>query len=191
MVKRNPPELGKILQDLRKDKKLTLEKLAQSAGISKSMLSQIERGQTNPTFATLWSLTQALGIEISNILDDKEKESSSPALIEHLEGHFTPTIKSADEKCFLKILSPISSVSNLEWYEVEMEEGATLQSAAHSPSTVEHLTVLSGMLRIQAEDTLLDAHQGDTVRYRADCPHSITNIHKGKSRALLVMSLGN
>ena len=57
-----PPLLGPRLHQLRKRKKLTLDELAVMSGVSRSMLSQIERGQTNPTFATLWNLTRALGV---------------------------------------------------------------------------------------------------------------------------------
>ena len=44
------PELGGALQAIRKERKLTLEQLADRSGVSKSMLSQIERGKVNPTF---------------------------------------------------------------------------------------------------------------------------------------------
>lgn len=47
------PNLGPKLQAIRKEKSLTLEQLAERSSVSKSMLSQIERGQANPTFATL------------------------------------------------------------------------------------------------------------------------------------------
>ena len=51
----DPPQLGPRLQQIRKKRRLTLDQLAVMSGVSRSMLSQIERGQTNPTFATLWN----------------------------------------------------------------------------------------------------------------------------------------
>ena len=53
------PLLGPQIQQLRKRRRLTLEQLASLSGVSRSMLSQIERSQANPTFATLWNLTRA------------------------------------------------------------------------------------------------------------------------------------
>ncbi len=191
MTKRTPPELGQALQALRKSKSLTLDELAQSSGISKSMLSQIERGQTNPTFATLWSLTNALGVEISDILEQSENAQNTPILIEHLEAHFTPTIQSPDAKCTLKILSPVSSVANLEWYEMRIQKEGSLQSGAHTGGTTEHLTVLKGELLVTSGDTNITLKEGETARYRADFPHSITNMADQETMAILVVATQN
>lgn len=187
MSKRTPPELGQTLQALRKGKSLTLDKLADASGISKSMLSQIERGQTNPTFATLWSLTNALGVEIGDILEQSENAQNTPVLIEHLEAHFTPTIKSPDGKCSLKILSPVSSVANLEWYEMRLQAGGCLESGAHTNGTLEHLTVLTGALEVTSNDTVIPLKEGETARYRADFPHAISNTASGEAVAILVV----
>ncbi|NVK17677.1 MAG: helix-turn-helix transcriptional regulator [Methylocystaceae bacterium] len=187
MSKRTPPELGQALQTLRKSQKLTLDKLAEASGISKSMLSQIERGQTNPTFATLWSLTNALGVEIADILEQSDTDQSTPVLIEHLQAHFTPTIKSPDGKCSLKILSPVSSVSNLEWYEMRVQKGGALDSAAHTNATVEHLSVLKGNMTVTSNETDIPVNEGETVRYRADFPHSIRNDSTEEAIAILVV----
>ena len=62
------PPLGPHIQQIRKARRLTLEQLAAASGVSRSMLSQIERGQANPTFATLWNLTRALNIDISALV---------------------------------------------------------------------------------------------------------------------------
>ena len=63
-----PPQLGPRLRDQRQARGLTLEGLAQASGVSRSMLSQVERGEANPTFATLWSLTQALGLSLDDLV---------------------------------------------------------------------------------------------------------------------------
>ena len=55
MSSTSTPQIGPVLQRHRKMAGLTLEQLAEKSGVSKSMLSQIERGQANPTFAVLWS----------------------------------------------------------------------------------------------------------------------------------------
>ena len=52
-----PPQIGPVIQKARKARHLTLEQLSRLSGVSRSMLSQIERSETNPTFAVVWSLT--------------------------------------------------------------------------------------------------------------------------------------
>ena len=59
------PEIGKIMKEARKSLGLTLERLSERTGVSRSMLSAIERGATNPTFSIVWALSQALGVDLS------------------------------------------------------------------------------------------------------------------------------
>ena len=57
-------QLGKTIQRLRKAYNLSLSELAEQSGVAKSIISQIERNETNPTLATIWRLSQALDISI-------------------------------------------------------------------------------------------------------------------------------
>ena len=56
-----PPRVGDMLAALRQARALSLDELSRLAGVSKSMLSQIERAQANPTVAVVWRLANALG----------------------------------------------------------------------------------------------------------------------------------
>ena len=67
------PALDVIVREARKAGGLTLEQLAEKSGVSKSMLSQIERGIVSPTFSVLWNLTQSLGIDLS-VLDQSASD---------------------------------------------------------------------------------------------------------------------
>ena len=128
-IRRDPPDLGGRLLALRKDRRLTLDRLAAASGVSKSMLSQIERGRVNPTVATLWNLTQALGIDIGELLGTPAGVLEGPPL-EHLKAHATPAIASADERCSLRILNPPRQALSFEWYEMAVEPGGALRSEA-------------------------------------------------------------
>src|SRR5437870_10089332 len=60
-------ELGERLRAIRQLRRRTLREIASAAGISESFLSQLERGRTNATIATLQRLATALGIEVSDL----------------------------------------------------------------------------------------------------------------------------
>lgn len=62
-----PPRVGEQIQRLRNERKLTLDDLSRAAGVSKSMLSEIERDKANPTIAVAWRLTNALGITLDEL----------------------------------------------------------------------------------------------------------------------------
>ena len=181
-----PPLLGPRLQHLRKRRKLTLEQLATRSGVSRSMLSQIERGQTNPTFATLWNLTRALGVELSELVEGRS--GAQGAAITILPAHFTPEIRTADGACTLRILSPAANAGGFEWYELVMRPGASLLSDPHASGAVEHLTVLEGSLEVRSGPEASALPTGATGRYPADVPHAILNPGPAPARAILVVA---
>src|ERR687889_2129959 len=67
-------QLGKTIQRLRKAYNLSLSELAEQSGVAKSIISQIEGNETNPTLATIWRLSQALDVSIERVLATAEDE---------------------------------------------------------------------------------------------------------------------
>lgn len=182
----NTPEIGPIIQRHRKQRELTLGQLSELSGVSKSMLSQIERGQANPTFAVLWSLTRALGIEFNDLIEGGLEAEDNEKVTVVTEAN-TPEIKSADGDCTLRILSPPQMTGELEWYHLEIAPGGALTSSAHAPGTVEHVTVISGSFEITSDSSSRTVKAGETARFAADVPHQIANTGKRAAKGLLVV----
>ena len=67
-------QLGKTVQRLRKAYNLSLSELSEQSGVAKSIISQIERNETNPTLATIWRLAQALDVSIERVLQAADDE---------------------------------------------------------------------------------------------------------------------
>jgi transcriptional regulator with XRE-family HTH domain len=65
---------GKILQDERKAKKISQEKLAKHTGLDRTFISLIENGKRNPTFTTILKICSALEIEPSELFSIYEKK---------------------------------------------------------------------------------------------------------------------
>ncbi|HPF47426.1 MAG: helix-turn-helix transcriptional regulator [Alphaproteobacteria bacterium] len=187
MSQSSPPDIGLKIKQLRSARNLTLDQLANQSGVSKSMLSQIERNKTNPTVATLWSMTQALGVDISELLGSKPSSQDKKKHISVTKSHQTPEIQSADGKCTLKILGPLDLVSKVEWYDVFIEQGGILESDPHVKGTKEHLTVLDGDISVTSDEQEMILSTGDTARYDADVDHSIRNISKKTAHVILLV----
>lgn len=179
-----PPRVGAALQALRQAQGLSLDELSRRAGVSKSMLSQIERNQANPTVAVVWRLANALRVELSELLSGAR--SNAPA-IETVAAHATPGLNSPDGLCHLRILGPIDLAGQFEWYELSIKPGGALESAPHEPGSREHLSVLSGSLSISAGGAEQTVKAGETARYAVDGAHAIRNGGKQVANALLVV----
>lgn len=180
-----PPRVGDALAALRDRQGLSLEELSRRAGVSKSMLSQIERAQANPTVAVVWRLANALGVPLTDLLHPAPR-TAAPA-ITTVARHATPTLRGADAGCELRILGPIELAGQFEWYELSLQPGAVLDSAAHEPGSREHLSVLAGQLALNAGAHVAQLAAGETARYAADQPHAIRNTGRGVATALLVV----
>ncbi len=179
--------LGKHLQRLRKDRRLTLEQLALKSGVSRSMLSQIERGQANPTFGTLWNLSNALGLDMSELVENVETTVLAQKPLEHLTAANTPRISNPQSGCTLTILGPSSLVQEFEWYDLRIDRAGALASEAHAAGCMEHLTVIAGQAKVMSGENVLVLNEGDTARYRADVPHEIAAVGDAALHAILVV----
>jgi XRE family transcriptional regulator, regulator of sulfur utilization len=182
-----PPRVGTTLAALRHGQGLSLDELSRRAGVSKSMLSQIERNQANPTVAVVWRLSNALGVGLSDLL---EGGKAAPPAIVTVAAQATPTLRSDSGGHELRILGPIELAGAFEWYELLLQPGGALVSEPHEPGSREHLTVLSGSIEVSAGDEQQRLKHGETARYAVDRPHAIRNLGKTVATALLVVMHG-
>ena len=180
-----PPSVAATLKRLRRQKSLSLEELAQLSGVSRSMLSQIERDTTNPTVATLWRITTALGVSIDEALNTIAQATD----LEVLPSHALPQIGSADGLMALRVLGPLTAAGTHEWYELTAKPKAVLDSKAHAAGTREHLYVTEGEITVNSGEQCQVVTAGSLARYHADLPHTLRNSGKVVAKAWLTVLL--
>ncbi|ALA16304.1 transcriptional regulator with XRE-family HTH domain [Chelatococcus caeni] len=178
-------QLGKTVQRLRKAYNLSLSELAEQSGVAKSIISQIERNETNPTLATIWRLSQALDISIDRVLSSADDEP----FIQKSSRADTPILVSDDGKMRLAIIGWIKTVEWLQWYDVQAEPGAVLDSDSHQRGSVECLSVLEGEFEVEVGGVVQQARTGESLRYRCDRPHTVRCIGNAPGRAVMVCIL--
>ncbi|MEZ5755670.1 MAG: helix-turn-helix domain-containing protein [Paracoccaceae bacterium] len=173
--------LAASLREARKARGLSLDAVAKLSGVSRSMVSQIERGESSPTVATLWNLTQALQVDFAGLLEGRPAPG-----IEITRAGAAPVI-ARSPGVRIRILSPAETVGEHEVYDLSFEPGAALVSDPHSPGCREHLTVVEGALSVQSGEDAEDLGPGDTARYAADRPHAIRAGAGAGARAILIV----
>lgn len=190
-VRQLPPEIGRRLREIRLRKNMTLSEIEALSGVSKSMLSQIERGKVNPTFARVWHLTRSLGVGVAELLGEVSSHFEETRQFEHVKVYRTPTITSADGLCTTKILNPVRFQLPFEWYEMTLERGGALRANAHGNGAWEHMTVASGRVVVEIGGKEVTLEEGETVRYSAEQPHGVRNEYPGVSKVFLVLVASN
>ena len=173
--------LATALREARRARGLSLDAVAKLSGVSRSMVSQIERGESSPTVATLWNLTQALQVDFAGLLEPR----AAPA-IAITRAAQAPTIAGRGDGVTIRILSPAETVGSHEVYDLTFTATGRLVSAPHAPGCREHLTVIDGALRVTSGEDAEQLSTGDTARYPADRPHRI-EATGAPARALLIV----
>ncbi len=190
---KNPPsnngesgaELGKTIQRLRKAYNLSLGELSEQSGVAKSIISQIERNETNPTLSTVIRLSRALDTTVDEVL----RGETSSLFIEHQTKSGIPMLESQDGLCRLAIVGPLSLVDSFQWYDFHAKPKGVLESEPHPQGTIEHLYIVSGELEVTTGTETKTAKPGEALRYRADVPHRIVNVGQGEAHAVMVLAL--
>lgn len=174
--------LCRRLKQLRSERGWSLDALANASGVSRSMLSQIERAQANPTLAVTFRIARAFGMSLGELVEAPGATSSVEVI--RAEDH-TYHYRS-DEHCRIRTLSPLNLEKDVEFYEVQLKQGGALRSAPHFEGTREFLTVQKGRVRVESAGDVEELNPGDSASYRADVPHAIINAGKGDAVIFLV-----
>lgn len=191
--KRPPPEsgpeginenLGKRVKKLRGDKGWSLAELAEASGVSRSMLSEIEREKANPTLTVTFRIARAFGLTLQELIESAEASASK---IQVVRASDPAQVFRRDKHHEIRTLSPLNLEKDVEFYEVRLKPGGALRSQPHFESTREFLTVEEGSVCIESGPDKEDLIKGDSGTYRADVPHAIVNTGKGTALVFLVV----
>ena len=154
--------ISENLRQIRKEKKLSLDSMAEQTGVSKSMLGQIERGESSPTVATLWKIATGLHISFTALLEGRQTETQ---LIQR--GEVSPLL--SDEGRFR--LFPYDAERRFEMLSIELEPGTRSESVPHEDGTEEFVLVFEGALRLTVDGVEYVVEAGEGIRYLANKPH--------------------
>jgi transcriptional regulator with XRE-family HTH domain len=174
-------DLAARVRALRTDRGWSLKGMSDLCGVSRSMLSQIERGEANPTVAVALAIATAFNISLDELV---APDQHSPLEVIHADDpHY---VYRSDDACRIRTLSPLTSQRQLEFYEITLQPDGALRSAAHFTGTREHLTVQRGRVRVEAGQHASDLRAGDSIAYPADVPHAIVNIGRRAASVYLI-----
>ena len=177
--------LGSQLQSLRTQRGLSVRKLAASAGITASMLSQIEHERVSPSIQTLRALAQALDVPLYSFFLAPSSSAASPVVTPNtraLIGHkndpnvsyelLTPDTSGNIEFCMM-IVPPHSS-SNTQFQSHAGEEVAFFHAGAS--------------IELDLDNARYSMRPGDSVRIPAHSQHCWHNITDQPAHILFALS---
>jgi transcriptional regulator with XRE-family HTH domain len=176
-------DLGRRVKKLRSDRGWSLEELASVCGVSRSMLSEIERERANPTLSVTYRIARAFGLSLQDLIESADSASS----IQVTRADDSAQVFRSDKLCEIRTLSPLHLEKDIEFYEIRLPPNGSLASQPHVEGTREVLIVKEGGVSLQSGNSNESLAKGDSATYRADVPHSITNPGKRESVLFLVV----
>ncbi len=173
--------LGRRVKKLRSERGWSLEDLATASGVSRSMLSEIEREKANPTLTVTYRIAQAFGLNLQDLIETAEAASN----IRIIRASERSQVFRSDKQCQIRTLSPLNLEKEIEFYELTLKPMGELRSQPHYEGTREFLTVEQGSVRVESGADCEDLGKGDSGTYRADVAHAIVN--KGADEAVVFL----
>jgi transcriptional regulator with XRE-family HTH domain len=176
-------EIGEIiavnLKRIREERHLSLGQLAEQAGVSKVILSQIEKGDSNPTINTIWKITGALQLPYTSLLEPPEAKAIhvKKADIHGLE----------EDKYHIFSYYPKDQDRNFEMYQIEMDAGCTHPSIGHSSNSAEYIMVMEGQMILEVNGTEYRLAVDDALYFDASYPHVYKNTSDQRVKAVLII----
>lgn len=177
--------LARNLKALRESKKLSLEKVAELTGVSKTMIGQIERGESTPTITTIWKIANGLKTSFSTLINTPQSDT------EIILGSDIQALSEDNGKYRVYPLFPFENEKRFEVYSVEIEKDGFLSADAHLEGTEELITVFDGELTIHVNNEVYTIKSGDSIRFKADRPHTYHNPGKVLTRLNMTLYYPN
>lgn len=175
--------LAEEIRRRRRERDLSLEALAALSGVSRSMISKIERGEAVPSTAVLSRLAEALGVTFSRLM-----APATELEVLLIPASRQPVLRDEASGFLRRCLSPVLPGRGIDWVLNTLPPGATTgEFVAHRRGVSEYIFVLKGRLRAMIGDRAVVVEEGDSLYFEADAGHAFTNLGTDVCQYFLVI----
>ena len=176
-------EIGEIiacnLKRLREERNLSLGQLAEMAGVSKVMPSQLEKGASNPTINTVWKITGALHEPYTSLLELPQDHA-----IHIRKQDIHPLVEG---KYHIFNYYPKDADRDFELYQIELEPGGVHKSIGHPVDSSEYIMMIEGRMELEVREKVYLLSPDDGFCFNASVPHVYRNRENQNAKAVLMI----
>lgn len=182
---KTPFRFGEKLRTVRERKGLTLKVVASAAGVSESLVSQIERNRVSPAIDTLLSLADALEIDLEYLFEEYRRDR--PVRVIRAEERRTV---GENGILFEEVARPIEGdgAHAIEAYYISIPAGNETKRGSYGHLGREFGVVTEGIGELHYETKVYHLKKGDSISFSATAPHTLVNTGSSEFRALWVVT---
>jgi transcriptional regulator with XRE-family HTH domain len=176
-------QFGETIRSVRERRSMTLREVAEKAGVSESLVSQIERNRVSPAIDTLLALADALEMDFEYLFAGLKRERPIKTVRKNERPHYR-----SKPGVLYEQLAQVDEQGGIEAYIITIEAGAQTGNAECGHQGWELGIVESGVMELNAGSRVYKLKAGDSVSFKADTPHSLSNPGKKPLKVFWVMS---
>jgi transcriptional regulator with XRE-family HTH domain len=175
--------LGRRVRALRRERGLTLDGLARRSGVSRAMISKLERGEKNPTPVVAAKVAEGLGVSLSQVVGVEERRE---VVVVHRERRMV--MRDPETGFERQLLSPSFGGRGIEFIRNVVPIGSTSgEFPPHRRGVSEYVVVERGRLRALLGSDEYFLERGDALYFEADVTHRFDNAGEGECSYYLVI----
>jgi len=180
--------IGNKIRDLRKKAGLVLQNLSERTGLSKPLLSQIEKETVSPPIATLLKISKALNTNISFFFQNDGSEEKVVVVRKDESKVIDSRYFGREESGYYhEALAFKKSKKYMEPFLVEFKRKRVDQLSYFSHDGEEFIYLLEGVLEFRTEDQKYILQPGDSLYFESSIPHAYRALERKNARALTVV----
>ena len=173
--------IAENIKRIRKTQKMSIERTAEAAGVSRSMLGQIERGEANPSAALLYKIATALKVPMEDLLQHEPETED-----QFYRGVDSVGLRVGGGKVQVHATLPYDAFSALQQSRLDVFIGGKYELPPEKPGTIGYLLLISsGAVTVAAGEETYRLEQWDGLRFHADRPCVLENNTSSNARMLL------
>lgn len=177
-------QLGARVRDLRQQQRLTLDALAARSGVSRAMLSKIERGENNPTLVVVVKVALGLGITTSQLIGVEERRE-----VVLVPKERRMVFRDEETGFERQLLFPTFDGNSIEFVRHVLPPGIMSgDMPAHKRGDEKYIVVECGRLRVVLPRAAYLVEEGDALYFECDVTHRFENAGEGTCSYFLVIN---
>lgn len=178
-------QISNRIKERRREKNITVQELAQRAGVSKGLISQIENSRTIPSLIVLIEIIKALEVDLNEFFKDmRSKTIHAPILVKRKDEYENFEKEHATGFYYQRIFTQVIRQSTVDIVILDLAPGATRPMV--ETEAFEYKYILSGEIEYLFNDEAITLKQGDSMLFDGRIPHTPKNMGRQPASMLVI-----
>ena len=175
-------DVGRKIRELRKAKNLSLKQVAEGAGVSPSLVSQIENSRVDPSLSTLRKIALTIGVPVFALVAESSPDDASLVPKEKRRRVTFPRGGLEYEVIHSELTKKMGIMIGT------LQPGGMTSEEPLAHDGEECIVILKGALRVEFQHSQRELKEGDSLYFDSSGPHRLVNLHKRKCLYYLIIT---